>query len=63
MDEFHNAQDNSKFVLDNDKEELDGISLIKVRDMVTSIDFPEIEFVEFVKSRLDVEPIVSANLD
>ena len=63
MEEFHNAQDNSKFVLDNDKEELDGISLIKVRDMVTSIDFPEIEFVEFVKSRLDVEPIVSANLD
>ena len=34
MDEFHNAQDNSKLVLDNDKKELESMSLIKVRDVI-----------------------------
>lgn len=63
MDEFHNAQDNSKLVLDNDKKELESMSLIKVRDVISPIDFPEIEFVEFVRNRLEIEPIVSSNLE
>lgn len=63
MDEFHNAQDNSKLVLDNDKKELESMSLIKVRDVISHIDFPEIEFVEFVRNRLEIEPIVSSNLE
>ena len=63
MDEFHNAQDNSKLVLDNDKKELESMSLIKVRDVISPIDFPEIEFVEFARNRLEIEPIVSSNLE
>ena len=63
MDEFHNAQDNSKLVLDNDKKELESMSLIKVRDVISHIDFPEIEFVEFARNRLEIEPIVSSNLE
>ena len=63
MDEFHNAQDNSKLVLDNDKKELESMSLIKVRDVISPIDFPEIEFVEFSRNRLEIEPIVSSNLE
>lgn len=63
IDEFHNAQDNSKLVLDNDKKELESMSLIKVRDVISHIDFPEIEFVEFVRNRLEIEPIVSSNLE
>ena len=63
MDEFHNSQDNSKLVLDNDKKELESMSLIKVRDVISHIDFPEIEFVEFVRNRLEIEPIVSSNLE
>lgn len=62
MDEFHNAQDNSKLVLDNDKKELESMSLIKAIDIISSIDFPEIQFVEFSRNRLDIEPIVSSNL-
>lgn len=63
MDEFHNAQDNSKLVLDNDKKELESMSLIKVRDVISHIDFPEIEFIEFARNRLEIEPIVSSNLE